>query len=65
VGETVEILGYDGVLAETRIVAASWAASRATAVAEGVGPLSLRRPAHFRAVGSRRSQASSQTVSPG
>lgn len=61
VGETVEILGYDGVLAETRIVAASWAAK----AVEGVGPLQLRRPAHFRGAGSRRSHASSQTVSPG
>jgi len=68
VGETVEILGYDGLLAETRLVATAWAERLAGAVAgsppEAVGPL-LLRPAHFRAAGSRRSHASSQVVSPG
>lgn len=64
VGETVEILGYAGVLAETRLVAASWAARLAAAAEDGVRPLPLR-PAHFRTGGSRRSHASSQTVSPG
>jgi sugar phosphate isomerase/epimerase len=71
VGETVEILGYDGVLAETRLVATAWSARLASAVEEGVGsqvegvgrlPL---RPAHFRGVGARRSHASSQIVSRG
>jgi sugar phosphate isomerase/epimerase len=63
VGETVEILGYDGVLAETRLVATTWSARLAEA-ASGID----RSPAgagHFRGAGSRRSHASSQTVSPG
>jgi len=65
VGETVEILGYDGVLAETRLVASAWS-SRAESVIEAGGgsPLPMGQP-HFRAAGSRRSQASSQTVSRG
>jgi sugar phosphate isomerase/epimerase len=70
VGETVEILGYDGVLAETRLVATAWsprltaAASADSLVAGPPGPLPLR-PAHFRTAGSRRSHASSQVVSRG
>lgn len=72
VGETVEILGYDGVLAETRLVATAWSQRLAAAAEAGIGspaeqaigPLPLR-PAHFRAAGSRRSHASSQIVSRG
>jgi sugar phosphate isomerase/epimerase len=71
VGETVEILGYDGVLAETQLVATAWLPRLAAAAeagfgsgAEAAGPLPLR-PAHFRAAGSRRSHASSQVVSRG
>lgn len=63
VGEAVEILGYDGVLAETRIVASAWEARRDVPARED-RPVPLR-PAHFRGGGSRRSHASSQTVSPG
>jgi len=75
VGETVEVLGYEGVLRETRLVADSWAARIESLAADGVA---VRRdaehgatsawPAHFRrggAGGSRRSQASSQAVSRG
>lgn len=71
VGETAEILGYDGVWHETRLVAEAWndrlAIGRSgPAVATGAG----RRPlaGHFRAAaasGSRRSHASSHTGSPG
>jgi sugar phosphate isomerase/epimerase len=64
VGETVEILGYEGVLAETRLVASSWSGRIAMAVAAGNRPLAIGPP-HFRGAGSRRSHASSQTVSPG
>jgi sugar phosphate isomerase/epimerase len=64
VGETVEILGYEGVLAETRLVAASWAGRMAAEVESGTGPGGAG-PAYFRGAGSRRSHASSQTVSPG
>lgn len=65
VGETVEILGYDGVLAETRLVASAWS-GRANAMAEASDGSPIRTgQRHFRAAGSRRSQASSQTVSPG
>ena len=64
VGESGEILGYAGVLAETRLLGASWAGRLAAAVEAGIRPLALR-PAHFRAAGSRRSHASSHTVSPG
>jgi sugar phosphate isomerase/epimerase len=63
VGETVEILGYDGVLAETRLVATAWSARIAEA-ASGINR-SLAGAGHFRGAGSRRSHASSQTVSPG
>lgn len=63
VGETVEILGYDGVLAETRLVATAWSGRLAEA-ASGISR-STAGPGHFRAAGSRRSHASSQTVSPG
>jgi sugar phosphate isomerase/epimerase len=64
VGETVEILGYEGVLAETRLVASSWSDRIAVAVESGSRPAAIG-PAHFRGAGSRRSHASSQTVSPG
>jgi sugar phosphate isomerase/epimerase len=64
VGETSEILGYEGVLAETRLVAASWASRLAAEVESGTGPVGAG-PAYFRGAGSRRSHASSQTVSPG
>lgn len=61
VGEAVTIAGYDDVLRETRLVADAWRASLGAAV----GPLPRPRGAHFRGGGSRRSHASSQTVSPG
>jgi sugar phosphate isomerase/epimerase len=64
VGETAEIIGYDGVLAETRIVASSWAARAASGLSVEAGQPHLRG-AHFRAAGSRRSHASSHTGSPG
>ena len=64
VGESVEILGYEGVLAETRLVASAWSARIAAAVEAGSRSLAAG-PAHFRGAGSRRSHASSQTVSPG
>ncbi|MFM7136482.1 MAG: sugar phosphate isomerase/epimerase family protein [Planctomycetota bacterium] len=63
VGETVEILGYDGVLAETRLVATAWEGRLAEA-ASGIRH-SQASPAHLRGVGGRKSHASSQTVSPG
>ncbi len=63
VGETVEILGYDGVLAETRLVATAWS-KRLVEAASGISR-SAAGSGHFRAAGSRRSHASSQTVSPG
>ena len=63
VGETVEIVGYDGVLAETRLVATAWSAGLAEA-ASGISR-TASGPSHFRGVGGRRSHASSQTVSPG
>jgi sugar phosphate isomerase/epimerase len=67
VGDTVAALGYEQVLAETRGVADAWAAaveerllwSRATAAVWQTPRL------QFRSAGSRRSQASSQTVSRG
>lgn len=80
VGETVELLGYDGVLGETRLVADAWrrrfdaavtaGAPAWTEAAHGGGRRrAALRPAHFRragsGAGSRRSQASSQAVSRG
>ena len=72
VGEAAEILGYDGVWHETRLVAEAWCERLAIgrsgpAVATGGAG---RRPlaGHFRAAtasGSRRSHASSHTGSPG
>lgn len=69
VGEAVEILGYEGVWHETRLVAETWsdrlAIGRSGPVAAARGP----RAGHFRAAaapaGSRRSHASSHTGSPG
>jgi sugar phosphate isomerase/epimerase len=77
VGETVEVLGYGGVLRETRLVADAWATGiddatcgagiRAESASGGTAAAGGMRPGHFRRVGagSRRSQASSQTVSRG
>lgn len=70
VGEAVEILGYDGVWHETRLVAEAWAdrlaiGRGAPRVAAGCR---LPRSGHFRTAagsGSRRSHASSHTGSPG
>ncbi|MFM9057988.1 MAG: sugar phosphate isomerase/epimerase family protein [Planctomycetaceae bacterium] len=78
VGETVELLGYDGVLRETRLVADAWETRLDTAAGalvwtepgHGGGPRRATQiPGHFRragsGAGSRRSQASSQAVSRG
>jgi sugar phosphate isomerase/epimerase len=66
VGEAVELQGYDAVLAETRHLAAAWSGRLAADLSQ---PVELPRPHvrrdHFRGAGARRSQASSQTVSPG
>ena len=66
IGEAVEGLGYDAVLAETRRVAADWSGRLAAGLSQ---PVELPRPhlgsGHFRGAGSRRSHASSHTVSPG
>ncbi len=67
VGERVESLGYEAILAATCGVAKAWnLCPTATADGRGQGGWSryLRQP-HFAAAGSRRSQASSQTVSRG
>jgi sugar phosphate isomerase/epimerase len=81
VGEAVEILGYDGVWQETRLVADAWA-DRHAARREGPLPAPVvagidrgrdgDRPSTARgqfragaAVGSRRSHASTHTGSPG
>lgn len=75
VGETVEVLGYEGVLREARLVADAWA-SRVEAITGGAATsrpdadldTAAAWPAHFRrggAGGSRRFQASSQAVSRG
>ena len=72
VGEAAEILGYEGVWHETRLVAEAWndrlAIARSGPVVAPGG--ASRRPlgGHFRtaaASGSRRSHASSHTGSPG
>lgn len=71
VGEVAEILGYDGVWHETRLVAEAWSERLAlgrsgSVVATGAGRRPL--PSHYRAaaaLGSRRSHASSHTGSPG
>ena len=68
VGEAVEILGYAGVLKETRLVADAWIGRRLA----GQKPVETGGPAdggpdrhHLRPAGSRRSHASSHSVSPG
>lgn len=77
VGETVEVLGYSGVLRETRIVADAWTTGidaatcgvgiHADWASGGPAAAGAMRNGHFRraGAGSRRSQASSQTVSRG
>jgi len=77
VGEAVEALGYDRVIADTRRAADAWAGRLARAADTPAGTrLGGFRPAapqdahagsagQFRSAGSRRSHASSQTVSPG
>jgi sugar phosphate isomerase/epimerase len=78
VGERVEALGYESVLGETRRLANAWRDRLALdhpdhgfAAARGIEPAHVQlRGVHFRpaagaAAGSRRSQASSQTVSRG
>lgn len=74
VGETVEVLGYPGVLQESRLVAGAWGDRMAAhwhAAHRHDPGLDGRHPVggpHFRraaAAGSRRSQASSHTVSRG
>lgn len=77
VGEAVEVLGYDGVLRDTALVADAWAERLATHDAVlradaahdgGMVPAAGRRDQFRRAgsgAGSRRSQASSQVVSRG
>jgi sugar phosphate isomerase/epimerase len=71
VGETVEILGYDAVWRETRLVADHWSdrhAIRRGAVPHGTEAGRLSGRGHFRgAAGSagRKSHASSHTGSPG
>lgn len=61
VGEAVETLGYDAVLRQSRGIAAGWAES-AAGVQRSHSAAAHLRPA---GTGSRRSQASSQVVSPG
>jgi sugar phosphate isomerase/epimerase len=67
VGESVEECGYDGVLADTRRTADAWLEGLAVpgCVPAGGRPLLSRLAGQFRPAGSRRSHASSQTVSPG
>ena len=64
VGESVEMLGYEGILAASRIVAGSWSQLRESPAHGGIRPPHWAA-GHFTAVPSRRSQASSQIVSPG
>ena len=64
VGEAVEAAGYDAVLDELAATAAGW--SRSLHVHGGHADSQPRLPAYrLRAAGARRSQASSQMVSPG
>lgn len=73
VGEAVEILGYEGVWQETRVIADAWADRHATRrrsmVPSGFeGERLATGRGHFRAgsgSGARRSHASSHTGSPG
>jgi sugar phosphate isomerase/epimerase len=64
VGETVELMGYEGVLAESRRLAAAWAEREVGLTGPAIRP-PHRQAGHFRGGASRRSQASSQIVSPG
>lgn len=67
VGEMVEVLGYDGVWRDTRLVADAWGARRTAEVV--AVPRSAARPGsdHFRAAGAgiRKSHASSHSGSAG
>jgi sugar phosphate isomerase/epimerase len=66
VGELVEAIGYDQVIAETRGMATAWASRLAAEFSQPVElPRSHLRTRHFFGDGASRSQASSQTVSPG
>lgn len=68
VGELVESLGHDAVLRETARTAETWigrATASHTAEARTAPPRTLHRRGAAAGVGSRRSQASSQTVSRG
>ncbi len=72
VGEAVEEAGYDAVIAETRAIAAIWSSRIAATHSQTVVlPRPHALPDHFFGGGAsrgelgRRSQASSQTVSPG
>jgi len=68
VGEAVEILGYAGVLQETRLVADAWIGRRTAkqhAVRTGTSVRGAADRHHLRPAGSRRSHASSHSVSPG
>lgn len=68
VGEAVEILGYAGVLQETRLVADAWIGRRAAGqqpLRAGTSCRGGQARHHLRPAGSRRSHASSHSVSPG
>jgi sugar phosphate isomerase/epimerase len=67
VGEAVEILGYDGVWRETRLVADTWIDRHATAPGESPRLGGRGVAGHFRAAGSgiRKSHASSHSGSAG
>jgi len=68
VGEAVEILGYEGVWQETRLVAETWSDRLAIGRSGPVGVGRRLLAGHLRAAatpGSRRSHASSHTGSPG
>ncbi len=76
VGEVVEVLGYDGVLDDVRLVADAWSVRLRRREAEACrlgaefGPtVAAMRPDHYRraaaGAGSRKSQASSQAASRG
>lgn len=67
VGEVVEEMGYPSVVADSQVMAAAWSSRLAAEFSQPVEwPQTHRRSPHFFARGaSARSQASSQTVSPG
>lgn len=68
VGEAVEILGYEGVLRETRLVADAWLQHRSAGrqpIAAGAPTRTGHARHHLRPAGSRRSHASSHIASPG